>query len=236
MRAMSEENPICTITKLEYPDTMPIDGDLQITIEYNNIGVAGSTFYRTRKPGTWDFKMMADVPSHITGEPHGGHTYYAVPEGHLIQQVEVGHGTWLNPIKITDTKMIIILHPDYPSPDPSDTQIIVDVVTPPAMWPVTQRLWATPGSTIMASWVYDNREGEHTWEVKYSRATSVDPSVVPLDWVMNSAPFGSPSEVYEIGPGETHVIEVKASIPVDYEPKLITFTVLPVNPELGQRL
>ncbi|HUW44783.1 MAG TPA: hypothetical protein VMW50_03215 [Dehalococcoidia bacterium] len=229
---MSEENPICRITKLEHPYTMPIDGDLQIGIEYNNTSVEGPTFYRTRKPGTWDFKMMADIPSHSPGELHGGHTYYAVPKGHLILQVEVGHGTWLNPIKITDTKMIIILHPDYPAPDPSDTKVIVDIVTPPKMWPVTQRFWAEPGSTIMAAWIYDNREGEHAWRVKYSRTTSVDIGVVPLDWVVNGAPFGSSSEVYEIAPGETHVIEVKASTPADYEPKLINFRVIPVNPEL----
>ena len=226
---MSEPN--CTITKLEYPEEMPPEF-LQIALEYINTGVAGPTFYRMRKPGTWDFKMMTDCPNHVPGELVTATVNHNIPEGHMILQVEVGHGTWLSPIKITDTKMIIILNPNYPPPDPSDTQIIVDIVTPPTMWPVTKRFWATPGSVIMASWIYDNREGEHAWTVKYHRGSSVDPSIVRLDWVVNGVPYISGSEVFEIAPEETHVIEVKAKIPANYEPKFVTFTVLPVDPNL----
>ena len=105
-------NPFSKITKLEHPPTMPLDGELQIGLEYDNIGEPGPTFYRARTPGTWDFKLMADIPIHKPGELVTAYVYHAVPKGHLILQVEVGHGTWLNPIKITDTKMIIILHPD----------------------------------------------------------------------------------------------------------------------------
>lgn len=230
---MSEEKPICEITKLAYPNTMPIDGDLQIGIEYSNIGALGPTFYRARKPGTWDFKLMTDTQNHVPGDLHGGHAYHMVPKGHLILQVEVGHGTWLNPIKITDTQMIIILHPEYPPPDPDDTQVIIDLATPPTMWAVSQRFWAAPGSTIMASWVYDNREGEHTWKLKYARTMDkIDPNVVPLDWVVNGKHWQTPEELFEVAPGETHVIEVKASIPDDYEPKYVGFAVYPRNPML----
>lgn len=229
---MSEENPICTITKLEYPDTMPVDGGLQVTLEYENTGAVGPTFYRARKPGTFDFKLMYDTENHVPGDLKSATGYIMVPEGHLIYQVEVGHGTWLNPIKITDTKMIIILHPEYPPPDPSDTTIRVDLVTPPKLWPVVQRFWAEAGSTIIGAWVYDNRAGEFPWTFKYQPGSSVDPSVVSLAYTVNGEPLGPASTVYTIGPGEAQVFEVTAKIPEDYTSKFVTFSLYPVNPTL----
>ncbi|GAH14889.1 unnamed protein product, partial [marine sediment metagenome] len=48
--------------------------------------------------------------------------YGMAPKGHMIRQLEVGYGTWLNPIKITDSAMIIILDPACPAPDVEDTE------------------------------------------------------------------------------------------------------------------
>ena len=87
----------------------------------------------------------------------------------------------------------------------------------------------------MASWVYDNRDGLHLWRLKYARQMNIgDPSALTLDWVVNGEPWPSPSTIFDIAPGETHVLEVKAEIPEDFEPKYITFMVLPINPTIVQ--
>lgn len=227
---MSEENPICTITVLDHPEEIPEDRAIQITIVYENFGITGPTFYRVRKPGTFDFTMMGDTENHVSGEPSGSHTYYAAPKGHLILQLEVGHGTWLNPIEITDSAMIIILDPACPAPDVDDTKIVVDIVHPPKFWPVVQRFYIEPGAVISTAWINDNRHGEHTWKMQLQRALDGPP--VQMDWTVDNIPWTDRNTVFEIAPRERQVIELKATIPKSYDARELAFMVYPVNRKL----
>lgn len=227
---MSEGKPICKITALDYTAEIPEDRATQITMVYENFGIAGPTFYRMRKPGTWDFTMMGDTKNHVPGEPSGSHAYYAAPQGHLILQLEVGYGTWLNPIEITDSAMIIILDPACPAPDVDDTKIVVDILHPPKFWPVVQRFYIEPGAVISTAWVNDNRNGEQAWKMQFQRTQDGPP--VSMEWTVDKKPWTDRNTVFEIAPGETQLIELKATIPKNYEATELAFMVYPANRQL----
>jgi len=227
---MSEENPICGITALDYTEEIPEDRGVQVTIVYENFGAAGPTFFRTRTPGSWDFKMAGDIEKHATGEPHGGHGYLTAPEGHLIFQVEVGYGTWLNPIKITDAATIVMIDPTCAPPEEDETEVIVYITRPPAFWSAAQTFWAEPGTVISAAWVNDNRDGEHGWRMNFQRTLSV--GSLEWSWAVDGEPWTDKNERFEIGPRETQVIEMKATIPKNFKTSEISFMTYPVNREL----
>ena len=213
--------PICKITNLVYLKEMPADGNLQLTIEYDNVGAEGPTFYRTRRPGTWMFKHTADIPNHVPGELHGGHSYVMVPENHLILQVEVGHGTWNNPITITDTALIFVQNPKFPPPKPGETVVVVDILEPPRLWTPALTFWGTPGSTIMAAWVADWREGDRDWLIRYN-ATVDSGTPIYTDYKLNGEDM--PRGEMTLKRGDTHVVEAKSEIPKDFKPRPITYS------------
>lgn len=215
---MSEDNPICRILNVDIPDMVYTGEGFEIDVRYINDGGRGPTFVRTRDRlgNIW---TRIDNPEHETGDGNlGFHTYATMPNEHYMFQLEVGYGTAIDPIEITDTMMIFITNIERPAPAPGETVFNLSLVWPiVCLMPVID-MGFMPGQTLTKeSPIVSLMESAPVHRISfYVTGKGGVPDLNPqftvdgVKWL--------PTHVYEIAGGQTIMFGITATMTPEIPP------------------
>ena len=204
----------CRILKVEIPSFAKTSDGIQIDVKYINDGSTGPTFIRTLDR-LGNICIRIDNPDHENGDGDlGFHTYATMPKTHYIFKLEVGYGTCINPLEVTDRRTILIINTDLPPPTPGEM-----IFVPRIVWPIVCDMEyismdGAPGQTI-------TREGEISStdlsapiqkigiNIQTKHGSELNPKFAVDEEVHNN------SKIYEIIGGQTITLAITATLPTE---------------------
>ena len=239
--AWASEAPAPTFCKIIGNITAPISANtgesVEIDIRYTNLGQTGPTFIRLVSP-IGNLYSYIDVSAHQTDDATKGlHMYLTMPDENVIYQVEVGNGTALNPIDVTDIDLLVILNPSCPTPDMGIVEIQFNTIYPILMYPWLIPLKGYPGqTTITTLYCKSIMDVAPTYDICYTISTNADLSVVSTTWEIDVNPDDdvdgvkwTPTYSYPLAGGQTHELELTLTIPLAEPEAEYNFWVYPTR-------
>lgn len=223
----------CEIVTVTAPISAVTGEGIQIDVRYINEGATGPTFIRTRDRlgNIW---TRINKSNHETGDGSlGFFTSATMPNEHYVFLVEVGHGTALDPIEITDTAVLFILNSGLPPLEPGKTVINLNIVFPiVALTPIID-MSISPGQTITTE-VPIVSLMECAPIHKISFAVTGEGGVPDLDpqFTVDGEEWNR-TATYDIAGGQTIIFGITATLPTEFSAKSYKFTVTPYIREVS---
>ena len=222
----------CEIVNISAPVSAKTGDGIQIDVRYINTGATGPTFIRT-KDRLGNILTRIDTLYHETGDGSlGFYTYATMPEEHYIFQLEVGYGTALEPIEITDTAVLFILNTELPPLEPGETVINLNIVFPiVALTPIID-MNISPGQTITTDVLIVSLMESAPLQ-KISFAVTGQGGVPDLNpsFTVDGESWNR-TATYDIVGGQTIIFSVTATLPTEFSAKAYKFTVTPIIREV----
>ena len=226
MIGMSEETPTCRILPIDAPDMAKTGDSIRIDIRFINDGPTGPTFIRTRDR-FGNIERYADTPEHETGDGSWGFTHRGtMPNSHYIYMVEVGHGIAVNPIEITDSKILFILNSEIPPLEDAEIVINLNVGYPVvALTPIIDMI-LSPGQTITKEClIVSPMESASVQRISFN-ADGKDIEELSLVYTVNGEECNL-SKIHEIASEQTITLGVSATLPVEMPTKAYQIRISP---------
>lgn len=222
---MSEENPICKILSIETPDMVYTGEGFEIDIRYINDGATGPTFIRMRDR-LGNIYTNIDKEVHETGDGSSGfHQYQTMPKEHFIFQLEVGYGTAMNPIEITDTTMLFVINIEQPAPAPGRTTFNLSLVWPIVCAMPVIDMGFMPGQTLTKEApVVSLLESAPVHKISFNVTGKGGVPDLNPQFTVDGEKW-LPNCIYEIAGGQTIMFGITATLPVDMPAKGYQFRV-----------
>ena len=222
----------CEIVTISAPVSAETGEGILIDVRYINVGSTGPTFIRTRDRlgNIW---TRIDALHHETGDGSlGFFTSDTMPNEHYIFQVEVGYGTALDPIEITDTAVLFILNSGVSPLELGETVINLNVVFPiVALTPIID-LNICPGQTITTDILIVSLMESAPLQ-KISFAVTGQGGVPDLNpsFTVDGESWNR-TATYDIVGGQMIIFSVTATLPIEFSAKAYKFTVTPIIREV----
>ncbi len=210
LRTMSE--PTCRILSVDIPALAKTGDGFQIDVRYINDGETADTFVRTLDR-LGNICTRIDNPDHETGDGSlGFHTYATMPKVHYIFQLEVGYGTCMNPIEITDCRTILVTNTDLPPPNPGEMIFIPRIV-----WPIVCSMEyilmnGAPGQTITREGLISSKDSSAPVQKISLNIQTKDGSELGPKFTVDGETHNN-SKIYEIDGGQTIILAITATLP-----------------------
>ncbi len=214
---MSEELA-CRILKVEAPKLAKTGDGFQIDVRYINDGKTADTFVRTLDR-LGNVITRIDNSNHATGDGTlGFHIYGTMTKMHYLYLLEVGYGTCMNPIEITDSKMILVINTDASPLTPGEM-----VFNPSINWPIVCgieyiSMMGAPGQTItQEAPVISLMESAPVHKITFNvtgtgGVTDLNPqfTVDGITW--------KKYEAYDIAGNQTIMFGITVTMPIEVDP------------------